>query len=220
MRIARSISNHVTLAAVLMTAVAALAPAAARADDPATGASTYYVYEAFMGPGQEPGEESETPKAAQKQFAATKPAVPRAQRKSRGYARLRFQRDLNAALLDVELKGVDPADIMALQLQCGAPDGVGPAVVDLGKSVDLTKTFKAGKLSTQRSLDAVATTRVWPADLAFRMTEACPLEPGAPPVSTVAGLEHLARRGLLYLNLRTGAHMFFGEIRGGFFVDR
>ncbi|MCE9580736.1 MAG: CHRD domain-containing protein [Deltaproteobacteria bacterium] len=218
MRIVRS---TLTVAAALATVTAARGIPTARADDPAVGATTYFTYETFMSPAQEPGEESETPKAAQKVFGATKPSTARARRASRGFARVRFQRDLARAVLELELKGIDPLDIVAVQVQCGAPDGVGPSLVDVGKLLDLGKALHGGKLSVQIGLDAVATTQVWPAGLPFRITESCPVEPGTPAtVTTIAGMERLARRGLLYVNVRTKAHLFFGEIRGQLFIDQ
>jgi hypothetical protein len=48
------------LAALTLLALPAVAK------DPALGTSTFVVYEAFLSPAQEPGEESETPKALKK----------------------------------------------------------------------------------------------------------------------------------------------------------
>jgi hypothetical protein len=45
----------------------------------------------------------------------------------------------------------------------------------------------------------------------------CPILPSTPAlgkVKTVAGMEYIARRGELYLNLHTKGQMFFGDIRG------
>ena len=56
----------------------------AHAKEPASGATTFTVYEAFLSPAQEPGEESETPKPLQKSLGATAPSTPRESRKSRG----------------------------------------------------------------------------------------------------------------------------------------
>ena len=51
--------------------LAALLALPAVAKDPALGTSTYIVYESFLSPAQEPGEESETPKALKKSLGAT-----------------------------------------------------------------------------------------------------------------------------------------------------
>ena len=64
----------------LFAFAAALCSLSAHAKDPALGATTFTVYEAFLSPAQEPGEESETPKPLQKSLgaldAAREPQVP------------------------------------------------------------------------------------------------------------------------------------------------
>ena len=77
---------------------AALFTLPAQAKDPAQGATTYTVYEAYMSPQQQPGEESEAPKPLEKSLGATAPAVPREQRKSRGWGQIRFAKDSEQGL--------------------------------------------------------------------------------------------------------------------------
>src|SRR5690242_1901554 len=63
----------------------ALSTLPAHAKDPALGATTFTVYEAFLSPAQEPGEESEVPKPLEKSLGATAPSTLRENRKSRGH---------------------------------------------------------------------------------------------------------------------------------------
>ena len=99
----------------LLLAVAAsmlcLPPALAK--DPAQGAATFTLYEGWMSPQQQPGDEADAPRALTKAtgLQSTEPSVPREQRKSRGHGQLRFTKDLTRAYVDVEITGVNPADI-------------------------------------------------------------------------------------------------------------
>ncbi len=193
--------------------LAGLAASPARADDPALGATTYIVYDAFLSPAQEPGEESEIPKPLEKSLGATKPSTPRAQRASRGHGKVRFTRDLTNAFIDVEIKGVDPADILMFHIHCGPPGGLGPVVVDLGKSGSLSTKLAGGKLSLKIGNEDIMYVSMAPRG--FKLPESCPVEPGFPiQVKTISGLEHLARKGVLYFNLHTKAHTYYGEMRG------
>lgn len=187
----------------------------ARADDPALGATTFTVYEAFLSPAQEPGEESETPKLLEKSLGATKPSTLRAERKSRGHGRIRFNRELSAAFVDVEIKGVDAADILMFHIHCGPPGGLGPVVVDFGSFGALPSALAKGKLSVQVANKDIQFVSMLPKGFKPSLPESCPVEPGYPiQVKTIAGLEYLARKGVLYFNLHTKAHTYYGEMRG------
>lgn len=80
-----------TTLAISLTAfagLAALTGSPARADDPALGATTFTVYDAFMSPAQEPGEESDTPSSSRSSSARPSPpprapSSPRAARRGR-----------------------------------------------------------------------------------------------------------------------------------------
>jgi len=199
--------------AVLLTAILA---SPARADAPALGATTYITYEAFLSPAQEPGEESEIPKPLEKSLGATKPSTPRAQRASRGWGKVRFTRDFTSALIDVEIKGVDPADILMFHIHCGPPGGLGPVLVDLGKAGSLPQQLANGKLSARISNSDIVYTSMLPkGHQHFKLPESCPVEIGFPAqTKTLVGMEHLARKGVLYFNLHTRAHTYYGEMRG------
>jgi hypothetical protein len=201
-----------TLALALMLALYA-SPAAA--DDPALGATTFTVYEAWLSPAQEPGEESETPPPLKKSLGATAPSIPRDQRKSRGHGRIRFARDLSKAYVDVQITGVNAADILMFHIHCGPPSSLGPIVVDLGASTNLQNTLASGKLSVEITNKDIVFVKQLPRGLKFHLPESCPVEIGMPvQVKTLSGLEYLAKKGVLYFNLHTKAHTFYGEMRG------
>lgn len=206
-----------TLAALALALAALTAPA--RADDPALGATTFITYEGFMSPAQQPGEESEVPKPLEKSLGATKPSTPRAQRASRGWGRVRFTRDFTSAQIDVEIKGVDPADILMFHIHCGPPGFLGPIMVDLGQFGALPQKLAGGKLSVKIANENLTWTSMLPKGLKnLTLPESCPVEPGFPTqVKTLVGMESLARRGLLYFNLHTKAHTYYGEMRGQIF---
>ena len=210
-------SMHSTRSSILLAALlTAAAVSPVRADDPALGATTYVVYESFLSPAQEPGEESEVPKPLEKSLGGTKPATPRAQRASRGWGRVRFTRDFPSALVDVEIKGVDPADILMFHIHCGPPGGLGPVLVDLGKFGSLPQKLAGGKLSVKLANEDLTWVSMLPKGLKnLTLPESCPAEIGFPTqTKTLVGMESLARRGLLYFNLHTKAHTYYGEMRG------
>jgi hypothetical protein len=186
----------------------------AHAKDPAQGATTFTVYEAFLSPAQEPGEESETPKPLQASLGATAPSVPRASRKSKGWGQVRFARDLSKAYVEVQIQGVNPADILMFHIHCGPPGFLGPVIVDFGESGSPAKKFVDGKFSVELTNENVRFVKDMPG-LKPSLPESCPSELGLlSQVKTLSGLEHLARKGVLYFNLHTKAHTYYGEMRG------
>lgn len=192
----------------------ALLSLSAQAKEPALGATTFTAYEAFLSPAQEPGEESETPKLLQKSLGATAPSTPRESRKSRGYGQIRFAKDLSKAYVDVQIEGVNPADILMFHVHCGPPGVLGPVVVNFGEFGDPSKSFVDGKLSvelTNKNITYVNDMK----GMKSGLPESCPAELGfAAQTKTLASLEYLARKGVLYFNLHTKAHTYYGEMRG------
>jgi hypothetical protein len=187
----------------------------AQAGDPAAGATTFTVYEAYLSPAQQPGEESETPPPLKKSLGATQPSTPRDSRKSRGYGQIRFARDLSKAFVDVQVTGVDAADILMFHIHCGAPGSLGPVVVDLGKVGDMATKLTTGKFSVEITNKDIIFVNMLPKGFKFKLPESCPVDIGLPTqVKTISGLEYLARKGVLYFNLHTKAHTFYGEARG------
>jgi hypothetical protein len=191
-------------------------PEPAQTQDPALGATTFTVYEAFLSPMQQPGEETEAPKVLEKtlKLGGTEPSIPREQRKSRGYGQIRFAKDLSKAYVDVQIEGVKPEDIIMFHIHCGPPGVLGPIVVDLGEFGTLSKTLANGKLSVEVSNKNITYVKDVKG-LKPALPESCPAELGFPTqTKTIAGLEYLARKGVLYFNLHTKAHTFYGEMRG------
>lgn len=189
----------------------------AQAKDPATGATTYTVYEGYLSPPQQPGEETDAPKAVAKAtgLESTAPSIPREQRKSRGYGKVRFSRDLTRAYVEVDIKGVNPADIVMFHIHCGPPGVLGPIIVDFGEFGSLPKLLANGKMSVELSNKNITYIKDMPHGLKPALPESCPAELGFPTQTmTVAGMEYLARKGVLYFNLHTKAHTFYGEMRG------
>ncbi len=198
---------------VVLAALSSLS-AHAQAKDPALGAPTFFVYESFMSTQQEGGEESETPKLLQKSLGSTAPSTPRESRKSRGHGQLRFTKDLSRAYVDVRMTGVNPADILMFHIHCGPPNALGPIIVDLGTFGPFTKTVVDGKFSVELT-NANITFIKDMHGIKPGLPESCPVGPGFPVQSkTLSALDSLARKGVLYFNLHTKAHTYYGEMRG------
>jgi hypothetical protein len=200
-----------------------LLAASAHAKDPLLGATTFTLYEGFMSPQQQPGEESDAPKALTKAtgLTSTQPSLPREQRRSRGWGQLRFNKDLSAAFIDVEIKNVNPDDILMFHIHCGPPGVLGPIIVDLGSFGPLPRLLANGKLSLEVRNQNIVYVKQMPQGLKPALPESCPAELGfSPQAMTVAALEHLARKGVLYFNLHTKANTFYGEMRGQIYPAR
>jgi hypothetical protein len=198
------------------TTSAAPRPAAAL-EDPSAGLTTFYVFESYLSPQQQPGEETDAPKVLEKLTGLQNTATPtpREQRKSLGHGQIRFNKNLSRAIVDVEIKGVNPADIVMFHVHCGPPGVLGPIIVNFGEFGDLSKTFVNGRFSAELSNKNITYVKDMPG-LKPSIPESCPAELGFLPTQamTIAGLEYLARKGVLYFNLHTKAHTFYGEMRG------
>ena len=204
----------------------ALCALPAQAKDPALGATTFHVYEAFMSPQQEPAEEEEAPKGIKPE--STPPFTPRENRKSRGHGQIRFARDLSKAYVEVQLQGISPSDILMFHIHCGPPGYLGPILVDLGALGDLKKAAANGTFSVEITNKNIKMVKMFPSVGKLAPPEACPVDAGFPyspdelirkqplpnQVKTLSGMEYLARKGVLYFNLHTKSHTFYGEMRG------
>ncbi|NJK33143.1 MAG: CHRD domain-containing protein [Deltaproteobacteria bacterium] len=185
--------------------------------NPAAGSEIGLVYEAFLSPMQEGGEETEAPKAA-KGLQSTAPSTERAQRASRGYGQLRFTQDLSKAYVEVTMEGVKSEDIVMFHIHCGPPGVLGPIIVDLGAAADLGKAFADGHELIEIDNSNIKMAEHAPG-LKPRLPEGCPVDKGfLTGVKTIGGLEYLARRGALYFNLHTKAHTYYGEMRGQIYL--
>jgi len=187
---------------------------------PDAGQEIGRIYQAWLSPLQQGGEEADTPSAVPRAFRSTAPSVARNARQSRGHGTLAITRDQGRAYAHVKIEGIDPQDIVLFHIHCGRPGQLGPILVDFGRMPngprDLPASFVNGEFSVEiTNEDLVAVTDHSHGALGF-FTAGCPIIPGIPTdrVRTIAGLALIAEQGELYFNLHTKGQMFFGDIRG------
>ncbi|MDX2139049.1 MAG: CHRD domain-containing protein [Chloroflexota bacterium] len=188
--------------------------------NPAAGAEVGFVYEAYLSPHQEGGEEDETPAVVPPELRSTEPSVPRNQRTSRGHAAIEFTHDLSRAYVYLAVENVAAEDVVMLHLHCGRPGQLGPILVDFALIGSINEFLADGVMRVEvTNEDLVATTAHGEGPLAF-FTVGCPIIAAVPTdrVRTIAGMEVIAREGELYFNLHTKAQTFFGDIRGQFYL--
>jgi hypothetical protein len=184
--------------------------------NPAGGSEIGFVYQAYLSPHQEGGEEADTPAFIPPQFRSTAPSVPRNERTSRGHGVVEFTRDLSRAYAYLAVENVVIEDIVMLHLHCGRPGQLGPIIIDFGMMGTWTEMFADGVMKVEiRNEDIVAVTSqvASPID-AF--TLGCPITTANPAdkVKTIAGLQLIAEEGEIYFNLHTKGQTYFGDIRG------
>jgi hypothetical protein len=174
------------------------------------------VYEAYLSPWQEPGEEKDTPGYIPKQFQSTTPSKLRAERKSRGIGRVRFTKDLSKAYVDVKIDGINISEINMFHIHCGRPDQLGPILVDFAMTTDIQKNFTDdGVMSVEVRDEHIEAESHAGHGIIGEFTAGCPIVPGTKDkVKTIAGMEYIARKGELYFNLHTTGQTYFGDIRG------
>jgi hypothetical protein len=187
---------------------------------PNAGQEIGRIYQAWLSPLQQGGEEADTPSAVPGAFRSTAPSVARNARQSRGHGTLAITRDQGRAYAHVKIEGIDPQDIVLFHIHCGRPGQLGPILVDFGLTRDgprnLPASFVNGEFSVEiTNEDLVAVTDHSHGPLGF-FTAGCPIIPAVPTdrVRTIAGLALIAEQGELYFNLHTKGQMFFGDIRG------
>ncbi|HBE16954.1 MAG TPA: CHRD domain-containing protein [Cyanobacteria bacterium UBA11149] len=193
----RTIGLFISLLFALTTLFASIATA----QEHSFGNKSFNQYEGYLHPTQEPGPAFESP--------------------AQGYGILRVPRNLSSATIDVNIVGVNLADITAFHIHCGSPGVLGPIIVNFGQFGDLKNTIKNGRLSvsiTNENLTFIKQPPPPPSlsgGFKLPLPEGCPSELNLPgQVNTIAGLDALARKGVLYFNLHTKEHEFFGEMRG------
>lgn len=174
------------------------------------------VYEAYLSPWQEPGEEKDTPEYIPSQFQSTTPSKLRSERKSRGVGRVRFTKDLSKVYIDVKIDGINIPEINMFHIHCGRPDQLGPILVDFAMTTDIQKNFTDdGVMSVEVRNEHIEAESHAGHGLIGTFTAGCPIVPGTKDkVKTVAGMEYIARKGELYFNLHTTGQTYFGDIRG------
>lgn len=193
-----------------------IAPVSGLALNINAGSEIGYVFQGWMSPHQEGGEEEDTPALTPQVFKATAPSVDRNDRPSRGHGTLAFTNDLSRAYAHVVIEGVEIDQIEMFHIHCGKPGQLGPIIVDFGLMGDLQEMFADGVFSVEiRNEDIVATTDHGHG-LVGALTAGCPITAAVPvdKVKTVAGMAHIAYERELYFNLHTSGQMFFGDIRG------
>lgn len=173
------------------------------------------LFEAFLSPQQEGGEEEDTPTLIPTQFKSTAPSVARQDRRSRGHGVLSFTNDLSKAYVHVVIEGVKVEEIVMFHIHCGRPGQLGPILVDFALIGDLQAYWTDNLLTLEvTNEDIVASSHG--KGLVGAFTAGCPIVAGVPmdKVKTIAGMETIARQGELYFNLHTKGQTFFGDIRG------
>ena len=180
------------------------------------GSDIGYVFEAWLSPHQEGGEEEDTPAFIPSMFKSTAPSVARNDRPSRGHGTLSFTKDFSKAYAHVATEGVNPEDIAMFHIHCGRPGQLGPIIVDFGLKNDLPSLFDDGVLSLEITNEDIVATKDHGHGLVAAFTAGCPITPAVPldKVVTVAGMAQIAFERELYFNLHTYGQMFFGDIRG------
>lgn len=176
------------------------------------------VYEAYLSPQQEGGEESDTPAAIPPEFRSSAPSITRNQRLDRGHAVIEFNNELSKAYVHLNIENVNLKDINMLHLHCGRPGQLGPIIVDFSLVGNINSYLADGKLSLEVvNEDIVAVTDHAHGPLSA-FTAGCPIVPTLPMdrVKTIAGMKLIAEQGELYFNLHTKGQAYFGDIRGQF----
>jgi CHRD domain len=174
------------------------------------------VYEAYLSPQQEGGEEKDTPKSTPSQFKSTTPSKLRDERKDRGHGKLKFTKDLSKAIIEVEVTDVNIGEVNMFHIHCGRPSMLGPIGIDFSLTTDIQKNFNDdGVLAieiTNHEIEAVVNSAK---GLVGAFTMGCPIFPNSKDkFTTIGGMEYLAREGDLYFNLHTTGQSYFGDIRG------
>ena len=174
------------------------------------------VFQAWLSPHQEGGEERDTPSLVPQVFKSTAPSVDRNDRPSKGHGTLSFTKDLSRAYAHVAIDGINPEDIVMFHIHCGRPGQLGPILVDFGLEHDLAELFSDNEMSLEITNEDIVAAKEHGHGLVAAFTAGCPITPTVPfdKVVTVAGMAQIAFERELYFNLHTKGQTFFGDIRG------
>jgi hypothetical protein len=189
--------------------------------NPSAGSDVGFIYQAYLSPQQEGGEEEDTPAAVPPQFKSTAPSVARNDRPDRGHASIEFTRDLSKAYVYLAVTDVKPEDVVMLHLHCGRPGQLGPIIVDFSMAGSLVEYLADGTMKIEITNEDIAMVLDHASSSPIdAFTLGCPIVPDAPSekVVTIAGLEQIARKNELYFNLHTAGQVYFGDIRGQFYL--
>ena len=184
--------------------------------DPSRGQEIGTIFEAYLSPHQEGGEEEDTPEMVPAVFKSTAPSVERNLRPSRGHGVLSFTKDLSKAYVHIALENVTPEDIVMFHIHCGRPGQLGPILIDFSLMGDLQTYWADNVLTVEITNEDIEAVVDHGEGLVGAFTAGCPITPAIPTdkVKTIAGMETIAREGELYFNLHTKGQTFFGDIRG------
>ncbi|MEM7031988.1 MAG: CHRD domain-containing protein [Chloroflexota bacterium] len=184
--------------------------------NPADGKKIGAVYEAYLSPEQEGGEEEDTPALIPDQFQSTAPSMPRELRTSQGHGSLSFTNDLSKAYVHVAIENVNPEDITMFHIHCGRPGQLGPIIVDFGLRGDPAAYFEDGIFAMEVLNEDIVAVTDHSEGLVGAFTAGCPILAAVPldRVKTIAGMQYIAEQGELYFNLHTKGQTYFGDIRG------
>lgn len=183
---------------------------------PLEGERIAYIYEAYLSPQQEGGEEQDTPNFIPQVFQSTQDSVDREDRPARGHGVIEFTADLSSAYVYLALENIDPTTINMLHIHCGRPGQLGPILVDFALIGDIPTYLEDGVMEVEIRNEDIARTAEHGEGLVGALTAGCPIHIGVPndKVKTIAGMEYIARQGELYFNVHTYSQTFFGDIRG------
>jgi len=184
--------------------------------DPSKGQELGTVFQAFLSPHQEGGEEEDTPALIPEAFLSTAPSVSRNERQSRGHGLLSFTNDLSKAFVHIALDNVKPEEIVMFHIHCGRPGQLGPIIVDFSLAGNLQEYFADNVLTLELTNEDIEAAAAHGEGVVAAFTAGCPIVAAIPmdKVKTIGGLEFIARQGELYFNLHTEGQTFFGDIRG------
>ncbi len=184
--------------------------------DPSKGQDIGSVFEAFLSPHQEGGEEEDTPDIIPDIFKSTAPSVSRNERQSRGHGVLSFTNDLSKAYVHVAIEEVKPEEIVMFHIHCGRPGQLGPIIIDFALAGDLQEYWTDNMLTLELTNEDIEAAANHGEGIVAASTAGCPIVPAIPvdKVKTIAGMEFIARQGELYFNLHTKGQTYFGDIRG------
>lgn len=182
----------------------------------ARGSAIGPIYEAFLSPHQEGGEEEDTPDLAPDVFKSTAPSVPRNQRTSHGHGVLSFTNDLSRAYVHVAVENVNPDDIVMFHIHCGRPGQLGPIIIDFGLRGNHVDYFADGTFALEITNADIEANLAHGEGVVGAFTAGCPIVATLPldKVKTIGGLQFIAEQGELYFNMHTKGQTFYGDIRG------
>lgn len=184
--------------------------------NPAAGQEIGTVFEAFLSPHQEGGEEQDTPELVPDIFKSTAPSLLRHERQSRGHGVLSFTRDLSKAYVHVAIENVNVDEIVMFHIHCGRPGQLGPIIINFALAGNLQQYWEDNVLALELTNEDIEAVVAHSSGVVGNFTDGCPILMALPmdKVKTIAGMETIAREGELYFNLHTAGQTFFGDIRG------